>query len=495
MLNLRRAKRFAVVGGGTAGWFAALFLRKLLGKHIEVCVIESSDIGIVGVGEGGIPNIISCLLKLDIDIKEVMQATQASYKWGFSYEGWRTGQPDDQYFHLFFNFQDPAFEKAHEFYPNLSQMLSSNIPMHYFSKGVDGILNNVSQAEAFEMMRQPDLGIVSSIHFDSYRIAKFLKSKAIERGIVCRDAVVTEVVQNEQGNVTQLVTKDDSIDVDFVIDASGLARLIINQMNPEWVSFSDSLLMDSAIPFYMPHPFKNPTLYSRAIAMNAGWMWQIPLQERVGAGYVFSSKHITPEQAQKEAEAYLGYAIDVQKVIRFKPGCHKEVWKGNVLALGLSSGFVEPLEATSIGQMLEQLQRFVQILMVSDMVIPQVAIDNFNEANLAAWTGIRDFLRMHYDCSRRDTPFWQDVAQLPLSETYRQLREVWQERTPRPTDFFSYQKHGWSGTFSAESWLFVGAGVGAVPSKAAHNELQCLPPDRQKKASDFADQCQIRRKK
>ena len=176
MLNLRHAKRFVVIGGGTAGWFAALHLRQILGKHIEVCVIESSDIGIVGVGEGGLPNIISILEGLKIDVAEMMRETQATLKWGFSYEGWRTGAADDKYFHLFFDTRTPAFEKILDFYPNLSQMLSEAMPMHHFSDATLGITNNITQADAHAMLKH-NLGIVSSIHFDSYRIAHFLKKK------------------------------------------------------------------------------------------------------------------------------------------------------------------------------------------------------------------------------------------------------------------------------------------------------------------------------
>jgi tryptophan halogenase len=219
--------------------------------------------------------------------------------------------------------------------------------------------------------------------------------------------------------------------------------------------------------------------------MNAGWMWQIPLQERVGAGYVFSSKHISADQAIDEVQKRLGFEIEPMRTLTFEPGCFEKVWIGNVVALGLSSGFVEPLEATSIGQMLEQLRNVIRILRDSQGVVAQPVIDDFNSANLRIWEGIRDFLRMHYDSPRRDTPFWQDVAKTPLPPSYADLKSCWQVRPPSLIDVDGYVKHNWQGIFHINNWTYVGVAMGVMSRGAAHQQLQRFPMGVREKIEDF----------
>ncbi|WP_037587393.1 FAD-dependent oxidoreductase [Stenoxybacter acetivorans] len=488
MLNLSKIRNVTIVGGGTAGWCAAIMLRGILGKHVDVTVIESTEIGVIGVGEGGLPNLMDFLDHNNISLAEFIDSTQATFKWGFSYEGWRTGKEDDRYFHLFGHRDDRTVKSSHGMFPYLSELIAHGIPLEYAHLGVDAIYKNVDQVEAFQIYKQLSeqaQPINTSFHFDSYRIAKYFGKTARERGVKYHDTKITDVLFNEQGYVTQLVTESGVFDTDFVIDASGLARLVINRMQPEWETFSPYLLMNAAIPFNMPHPFPNPCLYSRGIAMDSGWMWQIPLIERVGAGYVFSSQHISPEKAHAEVERKLGYKVEINKLIQFDPGCHREVWKKNVMALGLSSGFVEPLEATSIGQMLDQLRLFASIFATTLGVIPQHVIDNFNIANHASWMEIRDFLRMHYDVPRQDTPFWQDVAKSPYPESYRELKEVWQLRTPRAIDLKSYAPYGRRLMFGTWSWTYVGAGVGSVSPQGAASELSLLKPEMRQELENF----------
>lgn len=486
MLNIASAKKIVIVGGGTAGWFAALTLRRYYQPDVEVRVIASSEIGIVGVGEGGLPNIADAIVRNKMDTEAFYAATGGTYKWGFSYEGWRTGAVDDRFFHLFYSTKSEGAWRETGFYPNMSALINQGIPLEYSMRGYrEAIAVNVTQEESRALLATGQSDIPTSFHFDSYKTAQYLQETAVARGVTYMDSKITQVIQNAQGHVTTLKTEHGDVEADFVVDASGLSRLVIGKMNTEWESFKQYLPMDSAIPFYMKHPFKNPALYTRAVAMKAGWMWQIPLQARVGAGYVFSSAHITPEQAAQEVHDYLGYEVNIQKTIRFDPGCYRKVWVGNVLALGLSAGFVEPLEATSIGQMLEQLEAFERTLAHTRGFIPQTVIDNFNQANHASWLGVRDFLCMHYDCPRRDNDFWQDIARLPRPQSYLDLKETWQHRTPRVLDTQQYAQHHWSNLFGIISWMFVGSGLGIVTPESTVNELKGLPIEMQKRASDF----------
>jgi tryptophan halogenase len=491
VLNLRNPspQRIVVLGGGTAGWFAAIALRRMFSPSVEIKVIESSKIGIVGVGEGGLLNFIGALHHNNIDINEFVRETGATWKWGFSYEGWRTGKEDDRFFHLFASQETPVSRwQERGSWPYLCAMVSQQTELDSYIEASRLIKNNATQAQATALLDTKNAGIVPSFHFDSYKLAGYLKKVALSRGVQHLDAVVDEVVFDEKGFARELRTADERIALDFLIDASGLSRKVIGKkgMESEWVSFKDYLLMDCAIPFYMPHPQPNPMLVTRAVTMNAGWMWQIPLVDRVGAGYVFSSKHLSEEEAVKEVEQRLGYAIEPHKTLRFDPGCFRKVWQNNVMALGLSSGFVEPLEATSIGQMLEQLHSFERVVTSSQGVVSDSAIREFNEANFTSWACIRDFLRMHYDCGRNDTPLWQAVAKSPYPESYRALREVWQERMPRMVDVENYAIHGWRGIFHPINWTLVAAPLGVLPPEAGEMELRRLTPQKYAEAQRYA---------
>lgn len=485
MLNLKTARNIVVVGGGTAGWFAALTMRRIFSANTSIRLIESSKIGIIGVGEGGILNIMSALRRNGIDIDDFMAETGATYKWGFAYEGWRTGLPDDKYYHLFGLAKHKVHEQRSGYYPHLSAMVNQKIPMHLYMRGFDAIKGNASQQEAKRLLDLGNTDVLSSIHFDSHKVASYLKKTALQRGVLHIDAKVLDALQDEAGAVNEIVTSEGNFPADFVIDASGLSRLIIGKLNAQWESFSDYLLMDRAIPFYMKHPEPNPSLVTRALAMKAGWMWQIPLVHRVGAGYVYSSRFTTPDEAVNEIKATVGYDIEPQRVISFDPGCYRRVWIGNVVALGLSSGFVEPLEATSIGQMLEQLTNLEKTFLLNFGVVPEKTIDGFNVSNHASWMGIRDFLRMHYDQTRQDNEFWRAASSAPYPESYRQLRECWKRRTPRDMDIAQYHPFGWSQLFHVLSWMYVGSAMGVVRPEATVDELLSLPPDYQDQLRGF----------
>lgn len=487
-INLQNAKKVVILGGGTAGWYAALALRQIFSPKVEVQVIESSQVGIVGVGEGGLLNFISALKFVNIDLAEFKAATNATHKWGFSYEGWRTGKEDDKFYHPFGSAQGVAAKwNDNGHFPLFSAMINQGIDLDSYIRGMDLIKNNATQKEADAALKADAVDIIDSVHFDSYKTANFLKKTALSRNITHMDALIDQVITDENGNVTRLITENnEKIELDFIVDASGLARKIIGKAVPaKWQSFKEHLILDRAIPFYMPHPKKNPYLVSRAIALNSGWMWQIPLTDRVGAGYVYSSGHISDEDAQQELKDYLGFDVDIQKIIKFDPGCHEKIWVNNVLAIGLAAGFVEPLEATSIAQMVEVIRNFCRILMLSQGVISDNTVREFNEANLHSWYGIRDFLRMHYDTPRNDTPFWQDVAKIPYPETYRAFREVMQYRAPRLLDIENYAIYGWHGIFHSINWMFVATPLGILKPNAVTNDLMSMSPEKREEADKF----------
>lgn len=476
MLDLRPAKCITIIGGGTAGWFAALTLRKMFNSNTKIIVIESPDIGIVGVGEGGLINLIHSLNRLGITTSEFMKETGATFKWGFCYQGWRTGEIDDEYYHLFVNpeFEPFNYERAN-FFPLISAVIAKNIPLSNVVKDFDGIKNRISQEEAINRLTQKT-GIGSSFHFDSYKVAMFLSKKAVERGVVHIQEKVSDILFDNNGMSQQIILDRGSIDTDFIVDATGFSRFVIGKkLKSKWNSFKEFLWLDRAIPFHISHAGKNPELVTRATAMSAGWMWQIPLNERIGAGYVYSSKFTTETLAVEEIEKYFGFKIEPQKTLKFEPGYFEQVWQKNVMALGLASGFVEPLEATSIGQMLEQLKMFEKVVFQSGFLISDLSIEQFNQANALSWIGIRDFLRMHYDCPRKDTPFWQEVTKTSYPKGYEALKDVFNKRLPRMQDIKGYAIHDWGGIFHVVNWIFVAQALGLISPQECLRELQMLP--------------------
>lgn len=489
MLDLRLIKTTTVIGGGTAGWFAALSLRKMFPAHVEVKLIESPAIGIVGVGEGGLINLISTLNRLNIPVGEFMRETGAALKWGFCYEGWRTGQADDQFYHLFVNPQLAPFNlDVQQFLPLVAGLIAAEKPLYQAIKNFDAIQNKFSQQQALACLEdQP--GISSSLHFDSQRVTAYLSALAVKRGVIHVQAKVEDISFDQQRRATQIITDQGNIATDFIMDASGFGRVVLaKHLDATWDSFKEYLILDRAIPFHLLHQDKNPELVTRATAMQAGWMWQIPLVERIGAGYVFSSEFCTEQQAIDEIEQYFGFEIEAQRTLKFEPGYFKRVWQGNVMAIGLASGFVEPLEATSIGQMLEQLRMFEQLIHAGGAVVSAQSIADFNQANAASWQGVRDFLRMHYDCPRRDTPFWQQVAKTPYPESYQAIKQVFRSRTPRMLDIQGYAQHQWHGMFHVVNWIFVAQALGLLNPAECLAEINLLPTELQQQVLDYVNQ-------
>ena len=484
MLDFNEIRDVVVLGGGAAGWFAAAEARRLFGPQTAVTLVESPDIGIVGVGEGGIVNLVEALKRNGIDPLAFMRETEGAFKLGFAYRGWHGGGEEDVYYHLF----NGPLELANGFDPQMSALLANGLGIGHAVRSMPLVVRGASQDDVLQALKEENPGFTASLHFDSHRLAEYLRRIASGRGVQLRLAKVQELLlAPETGWVRALKLDDgDEVPVGFLIDASGFARFSLGRTyKAAWRSFAPWLLLDRAIPFHMPHPGPNPALVTNALAMPNGWMWQIPLQKRVGAGYVYSSAHVDDDTALGEIERRLGFAVQPMRTLRFEPGHFEQVWRGNVMAVGLASGFVEPLEATSIGQMLEQLAAFGLLVAGSHGVVSDLAIERFNQANADYWRGILDFLRMHYDVRRRDTPFWRDAAERPLSPGYAALKQVWQRRTPRPFDTVPYRLRAQISMFGPPSWLAVGQGVGAIPPQAAQAELQGLPAERRRELDAF----------
>ncbi|WP_096667489.1 tryptophan halogenase family protein [Polaromonas sp. AET17H-212] len=475
MLNLLGAKRIVVVGGGTAGWLSALEMRHSFPLSVEVLLIESAQLGILGAGEGSIPNLDLALKRYQIDRTTFMSATQSTYKLGVCFEGWRSGG-EEKYHHMFSTIREDLglMEwQEHGFYPLSSTLLNRGMALDRFPDAAHLMQRKASQAEVAAHIQRSDKEVFA-YHFDARRLATFLREKAESRGIKRVDALVQAVTVDPQGKVTTVNTDKGNFDGDFFIDASGFSRLILGKgLGIEWESFQKYLLLDAALPFLLPQKDKNPSLITHSKAMNSGWMWTIPTQGRLGCGYVYSSAHISETEVLRELELHWKQEIVPVNRLRFSPGRLKKCLHSNVMAVGLASGFVEPLEATSIAQTLYQLAFFGNLMRENQRVIPERVLNIFNADVANFWDGIVDFLVMHYDTSRADTPFWMDVGKAARPDRYLELKEAFSARTPRIADLVPYQMGGVI-LFGVASWETVGSAMGIVSPESTVAQLALL---------------------
>jgi tryptophan halogenase len=263
--------------------------------------------------------------------------------------------------------------------------------------------------------------MIHGFHFDARRCAKYFREIGVERGIKHLDVNITNFTQKENGDISQIHTEEGiDVPVDFVFDCSGFARLCIGKLyKSEWKSYSKYLKANSAFAYFLPqNPDVNSTseTFTQSIAMKNGWMWQAPLQERWGCGYVYNDTYTTREEAKKEAEEYLGREIEIVKDFKFEAGSYQRTWINNCIALGLASGFLEPLEGTSLMGVITSINKLARID-IEDDGSRDLYNEFVNDMNHQAML----FVRHHYNCGRKDTKYWQDIQNGELPEDLQKI--------------------------------------------------------------------------
>lgn len=396
-----------IIGGGTAGWTTALYANKIFPES-KITLIESSEIGILGAGEGTTPHYVALLQYLDLSIFDLINNVGATIKHAIKFDKWS----ENTFYHSFF---DP-YKITKENYGNF--LNDFNFPTIDYSytyclqnkKNVNDyfIFNSICENNKVDVDLGENFYGTWATHFDAKKLANFLKEQAILRGIKLIDSEVVGFNQDVQGNITNILLKDGlSINSDFVFDCSGFYKIIIGKLfNSKWISYNNFLPAKKAIPFSLPiNDEIGP--YTESTAMNYGWMWKIPVQDRYGCGYVFDSDFISEEHAKKEVEDKMGRKVDVVRSIDFNPGSFEKIWINNCLAVGLSSGFVEPLEATSLWQMVRVLLRFFSNK--NNIVEKNENVKNIFNLNYTNDTQeVVDFLHLHYVTKKTNTDFWKN---------------------------------------------------------------------------------------
>ena len=452
-------RKIVIVGGGTAGWMAAAAFAKLLvpsGMAVEL--VESDAIGTVGVGEATIPQLINFNRMLEIDEDEFVHATHGTYKLGIQFVDWL--RPGHSYFHPFGSYGIPMRGIDFQHYWLKGKLLGHDVPLDDFAvTAVAARAGRFVRPQA-DLPRSPLSKMAYAFQFDAALYAKFLRAFAEGRGVTRTEGRVAAVARGEGGLLAALHLEDGrKIEGDLFIDCSGFRGLLIEQeLKAGYVDWSAWLPCDRAVAIACERAGP-PEPFTRSTARAAGWQWRIPLQHRTGNGYVYSSAHLSDD----EAVATLLGGLDAPRIgeprpLRFTAGHRRAAWVGNVVALGLAGGFLEPLESTSIHMVQSGIARLLTLF--PTRAFDDAEIEEYNRQTTREYEDIRDFLVLHYLATERaDSPFWDRCRNLvPPPGLARKLALYRSNgRIVRENDEL----------FTETSWLAVMAGQG-VKARGYH---------------------------
>lgn len=472
-----------VVGGGTAGWMTAAYLSKALDTNIEIKVVESPSINTIGVGEATFSTLQLFFKFLELTEEEWMPKCHASYKLAIKFVDWNRERR--HFYHPFQKYEtirgrslaewwlklkrlDEPFDYACFTVPSICDERRSPRYMdgRLFDQKIDSYLNskNGGKAEILEDLKTP---CPYAYHFDAALVAKFMSDYAKKRGVKQLLDEVIQVRLASDGSIASIMTKDNGeLTADLYVDCTGFRGLLINDaLGEPFISFSESLFCDRAIALQMPSEGARDGInpYTTATALGCGWVWNIPLFQRIGTGYVYCSAFRSPEEAEFEFRAHLGTQSKNCKAnhIKMRIGRNRNSWVKNCVAIGLSSGFVEPLESTGIFFIQHGIEELVNHFPSNER--NEQSMKAYNKAVGDCIDGVRDFLTLHYAASTRaDTPFWQatkrDIKMPPdLAERWA----LWRHRLPT-SKTINPNYHG----FEAFSYSVMLLGLGSQPARS-----------------------------
>jgi tryptophan halogenase len=460
-VSSREIRSVVIAGGGTAGWMTAAALARVLGPRLTITLVESSEIGIVGVGEATIPAIqrFNRLIKLDED--EFLRHTQGTFKLGIEFANWF--EKGHSYMHAFGPVgRDVAFFPFHHFWLRVQEGALWDYSFNWLA---------AKQGRFSRVERIPDTsltGLLWAFHFDASLYADYLSRLAQGMGVRRIDARIAGALQQADGDVRALKLEDGrELAADFFIDCTGFRGLIIEQaLNTGYEDWSHWLPCDRALA--VPTASTTPLLpYTRATALESGWQWRIPLQHRTGNGHVYCSAFTSDERARELLMANVDAApLAEPRPIRFTTGRRKQLWNRNVVCLGLASGFLEPLESTAIHLIQVSIQRL--ILLFPHRGDCEERRREFNRASAAEYEYIRDFIILHYHANNRvGEPFWDACRNMAIPDSLRHRIELFRETA----GIFC----AGDDLFQLHSWLQVLWGQGVRP-EATHPFVESVSP-------------------
>jgi tryptophan halogenase len=448
--------KIVIVGGGTAGWLTAFYICKAQPGIHNITVIESSKIGIIGAGEGSTGSMIDLLsgkfFDYAVDIDDFMKKTDSTYKMGIRHQNWSSTV--QEYFAPLdvtptgFTLDDYIFKYG--LYKN------GNDKIHLCSK--IGIEYEMKKYSAY------------ALHFDGHKVGNYFKTLCIADGVTCIDTEISDVTEINESIENIITNNQEKINGDFFIDCTGFSRILMKKIGVGWESYADILSVNTAMPFILKYDENEKIIpETKATALSSGWMWNIPLTTRRGCGYVFDNRYISKEDAKEEVENYLQRQITPIKWIEFDSGHSKEFWKNNVLCLGLASSFVEPLEATSIHNTIVQVAMFVDEFLekTKDSTITGLSQKTYNERVKFLNQLTIDFISLHYQGGREDTPFWSNIKKKNKCTNYaKKIISLTNNHIPG-----MIIHEGMYGSFSLPLVNWNLAGMGLLKQKDAYQDL------------------------
>ncbi len=466
----RKMPHIVILGGGSAGWITAALLAKAWSEQGRlITVIESPEIGIIGVGEGSTPQLKAFFDHIDVDEATWMAACDATWKLGIRFTGWSQRPGFESYFHPFSCPVDLHSEPS--FVRNCALARRGfDVPAHpdpfYLATRLAEAGMAPHAADTFPFA--PSYGY----HFDAFKLGGFLRDHCVTRGVVHLERKIAEVELGESGNVTALLCEGgERVEGDFFVDCSGFRSVIAQErMNGRFLPFGENLFNDRAVVFPTPahDGFKPQT---DAIAMRAGWRWQIPLTTRNGNGYVYASDAISDDEAERELREALGLLDDpvTAHFLKMKVGRLENSWTGNCLATGLAQGFIEPLEATALHIVISTTLDFIRAFEAGGFT-PEHR-DRFNHTVAERYEGIRDYIVGHYRLNQRtDTDYWcANAANVATSDSYKAMMSGWFSQADMAETLATAYREP---TYSLTSWHCLFAGYGTYPDKA---KMRLLP--------------------
>jgi len=441
-----------IVGGGTAGWMTAAMLSHLFHSY-TIRLIESDEIGIIGVGEATIPSIRNYNDMAGIDQVEMMRASQATFKLGIDFVNWRSG--NDRYFHGFGRIgQDFMWLQPHQLWLRARDEGKAQHFDHYALNCVAGMQNKFCYPDP-RNPASPLGGLDYAYQFDASLFAKFLRRRAEADGVTRIEGRIVDVkLDGESGNVDHVVMEDGrTVDGDLFVDCSGMRGLLIGQaLGVGYEDWNHWLLNDRALAVPCER-FGPLTPYTRVTARDHGWQWRIPLQHRTGNGHVYSSNHISDDEAASVLLANLDRKpLGDPRLVPFRPGKRRKAWDKNVVAIGLSSGFLEPLESTSIHLIQTGIIKLLGLFPHRGFAVADVA--EYNRQHDFEFTDVRDFIVAHFKVTdREDTPYWKYLKHMAIPDSLAERLDLFASSG-------RFYKRAAAELFRVESWVQVLLGQG-----------------------------------
>lgn len=451
MNSQQKVSRVVIAGGGTAGWMAAAAISKLMGKHLDITLVESDEIATVGVGEATIPTLHIFHRLLGINEADFMAVTNATFKLGISFEHWR--DKNKNYIHSFGRLGTDCW--AAHFH-------------HFWLKGIQkGFSQDIGEyctehlaARVGNFAVGPDQELNHAYHLDATRYALYLRKFSEIHRVKRVEGKITSVnLDPDTGFIKSLDLENGAkIEGDLFIDCTGFRALLIEQaLHTGYEDWSHWLPMDRAVAMQTTAMPDEAVPYTRSIAWDCGWQWRIPLQTRTGNGLVYCSRYLSDADAIAQLKSNVkGEPINEPRVIKFTTGTRRAHWNKNCVALGLSGGFIEPLESTSIHLIQRGILRLLQLFPAQG--ITQSSIDEFNAQTRFEFENIRDFIVLHYHVTeRKDSPFWRFCSSMTPPASLVHRIKLFKEGA-------LLYKHG-EELFNVSSWFQVMHGQGLVPEQ------------------------------